>query len=294
MKHWPAMLGLLAGLSAPVSAARAEQSPVPGTADARIRSVHFDPNQVVAIRGYFGYQIMIEFAPDERIENVSIGDGLAWQVTPNHKATLLFLKPIDGQAPTNMTVVTDQRRYAFELTARRPGKTVPSDLAYVVRFIYPQLPPPPPASAPTPPPERKNLEYTYTGSRTLLPSLVFDDGRFTYFQWPSSATIPAVFLVGPDGSESIVNFSVHNGLFVVEQVAPKFALRSAKELTVVINDAWRDPLIDAAAPRPHAADKPKRHGLFGWLAGPGRPAAPPAQTVTPAPTPAPLPANGAP
>lgn len=284
------MMVLLFAMFAPAIGARAEQTPIPGTTDPRIRSVFYDPDQVVAIRGYFGYQMMIEFAPDERIENVSIGDGLAWQVTPNHKATLLFLKPIDGETPTNMTVVTDQRRYAFELSARRPGKTIPSDMAYVVRFTYPPPPPPPPAPPPPAPPERQNLAYTYTGSRALLPSLVFDDGRFTYFQWPSTATIPAVFLVGPDGAESIVNFTVRDGYFVVEQMAPKFALRSAKELTLVINDAWRDPLIDAAAPRPHAPETPKRHGLFGWLTGPTRTAPAPYET----PVPAPVPVQGAP
>jgi type IV secretion system protein VirB9 len=294
MRRAAIMLGLavalVAAILAPAPGALAEQTPIPGAVDPRIRSVFYDPDQVVAIRGYFGYQMMIEFAPDERIENVSIGDGLGWQVTPNHKATLLFLKPIDGVAPTNMTVVTDQRRYAFELTARRPGRTTPLDMAYVVRFIYPSPPPPPPAPPPPAPPERKNLAYTYTGSRALLPSLVFDDGRSTYFQWPSTATIPAVFLVGPDGAESIVNFSVRGGFFVVEQVAPRFSLRSAKELTTVINDAWRDPLIDAAAPRPHALPKPKRRGMFGWLSGPARTAA----SATPAPAAASPQAQGTP
>lgn len=266
-----------AAILTPPPDARAEQTPIPGAVDARIRSVFYDPDQVVAIRGYFGYQMMIEFAPDEHIENVSIGDGLGWQVTPNHKATLLFLKPIDGVAPTNMTVVTDQRRYAFELTARRPGKSAPLDMAYVVRFIYPPPPPAPPPPPPPTPPEHKNLAYTYTGSRALLPSLVFDDGRSTYFQWPSTATIPAVFLVGPDGAESIVNFSVRDGFFVVEQVAPKFDLRSAKELTTVINDAWRDPLIDAAAPRPHAPAKKKSRGIFGWMSRPPQTAPAPAE-----------------
>ena len=67
------------------------------------------------LRGWFGYQLMLEFEPDERIENVSIGDALGWQVTPNRRANLLFLKPVDRTAATNMTVVTDKRRYAFDL-----------------------------------------------------------------------------------------------------------------------------------------------------------------------------------
>jgi len=264
-----AALGLCLGLLASAQAACAAQTPRPGAEDARIRTVFYDPDQVVAIRGYFGYQMMIEFGPEERIENVSIGDGLAWQVTPNHKASLLFLKPIDGETPTNMTVVTDEHRYVFELTARRPGKASPSDMAYVVRFLYPPPrppPPAPPAPAPPAPPEHRNGAYSYTGSRALLPSAVFDDGMDTYFQWPPTTAIPALFLVGPDGGESIVNFQIRDGYLVVEQVAPKFALRTGKELTVVINDAWRDPLVGAGAPQPHLPTPRKRHGLFGWLA----------------------------
>jgi type IV secretion system protein VirB9 len=69
---------------------------------------------------------MIEFGPDERIENVAIGDALAWQVTPNRGANLLFVKPVELAVATNMTVVTDRRRYAFELSASRaPRAPVP-------------------------------------------------------------------------------------------------------------------------------------------------------------------------
>ncbi len=256
--------------------ARADQTPRPGVVDGRIRSVFYDPDQVVSLRGYFGYQMLIEFGAGERIENVSIGDALAWQVTPNHKASLLFLKPIQGETPTNMTVVTDQRRYAFALSARRAPRGRAADIAYVVRFIYPAPPsvPRPPPPPPPAPPERKNVAYTYTGSRSLLPSLVFDDGKATYFQWPSTTAIPALFLVGPDGAESIVNFTIRDGFLVVEQVAARFALRNGKDVTLVINDSWRDPLADAAAPRPHVQPKARRHGLFGWLSSaPAPPAA---------------------
>ncbi|MGH1557267.1 hypothetical protein ACRAWD_04455 [Caulobacter segnis] len=41
--------------------------------DPRIRTVAYDPDQVVRLTGYFGIQTMLEFAGDERIENVSIG-----------------------------------------------------------------------------------------------------------------------------------------------------------------------------------------------------------------------------
>jgi len=269
------------GLAASPLAARASETPHPGAVDTRIRTIRYNPEQVVVLKGYLGYQLMVAFGPDERIENVSIGDSLAWQVTPNHKATILFLKPLEAGASTNMTVVTDQRSYAFELDAGdlraaehgpaapgpgtpRPGaprivraqaRIEPADMAYIVRFTYPEVPAPPVAApAPPPaPPERKNAAYTYTGSRTTLPSVVFDDGQFTYFQWPETVTVPAIFAVGPDGAESLVNYGVREGFVVVEQVAPRFALRNGKEVTMVINDGWRDPTPAATAPKPHDA-----------------------------------------
>ena len=248
------ILGMCTVLALAQGAASAAESPKPGQLDPRIRTVFYNPDQVVTLTGYFGYQMMIEFAPDERIENVSIGDGVAWQVTPNKKADLLFLKPVDKAPSTNMTVVTDRRRYAFELVST-PRAGSPTEMAYVVRFLYPPDPAPPPAAAPAPPqpPERRNTRYTYTGSRASLPSLVFDDGRFTYFQWPENVSTPALFVLSPDGSESIVNYSVRDGYQVVEQTAARFVLRNGKDVTTVINEGWREPAPGALAPRPYDA-----------------------------------------
>ena len=60
--------------------------PVPGLRDAHIQTVFHDDDQVVQLIGALGWQITVEFAADERIETVSIGDALAWQVTPNKRA----------------------------------------------------------------------------------------------------------------------------------------------------------------------------------------------------------------
>ncbi len=231
-------------------------------ADARIRTLMYDPDQIVRLNAVFGYQMMIRFAPDERIENVAIGEGQSWQVTPNHEASLLFIKPVDHAARTNMTVITDRRSYLFELDASA-AKDARAE-TYVVRFLYPPEPvvaqaaPP----APPPPPERRNGAYTYTGSRALLPSVVFDDGRFTYFRWPEATATPALFLISPDGSESLVNYSYRDGFQVVEQTAQSFRLRDGKEVTTVINEGWRDPSPGLEAPRPHDA-KTAREAVKG-------------------------------
>jgi len=223
--------------------------------DARIRTLMYDPDRVTALNAFFGYQLMIQFGADERIENVAIGDGAAWQVTPNKGANLLFIKPFDHAGRTNMTVVTDRRGYLFELNANQPKGASAAEMTYVVRFVYPPEPvvvvsPPPP---PPPPPEQRNRAYTYTGSRALLPSLVFDDGQFTYFKWPDSESTPAVFLLAKSGAESLADYSFRDGYQVVEQTASRFRLRNGKQVTTLINEGWRDPSPGDAAPRPHDA-----------------------------------------
>ena len=244
---------MVAGLALAVaSVGIGAESPRPGATDPRIRTVFYDPDEVVQLRGNLGYQMTIEFGVGEKIENVAIGDSLGWQVTPNKKATLLFLKPLSPHAVTNMTVITDERRYAFQLSVRSGVRD--RDMAYIVRFLYPPDPAPPPAAPPPPPPgppQMKNRAYSYTGSRASLPALVFDDGRFTYFKWPENTSTPALFLVAQDGSESLANYGVRDGYQIVEQVVPRFVLRNGKEVTYVINDGWVPPSAGPYAPRPH-------------------------------------------
>lgn len=233
-------LGVALAGSASHGVAWATQTPRPGATDPRIRTVAYDPDQVVRLTGYFGIQTMLEFAPDERIENVSIGDAMGWQVTPNKKANLLFLKPLDRTAATNMTVVTDRRRYVFELVVAGP-KASAKDLAYVVRLLVP-APAPVTVIRPTPAPPAapvvRNSAYAVKGDAVIQPTRVFDDGVATYFGWPARADLPAVFVVGVDGVEGLANAVVRDGYLVVDQLAPRFVLRSGKSSLTVTNAAF--------------------------------------------------------
>ena len=245
------MRGLVLALAlacAPLAASAAE-TPMPGFVDPRIQTVAYDPDQVVILRGVLGYQLMLEFGPNERLENVSIGDSLGWQVTPNRKANLLFLKPLDRKAVTNMTVVTNQRRYAFDLRVAPRGARI-SSLPYIVRFTYPEVAvayalPPQPDPAPT----VANRAYAMTGAAETRPTEVLDDGSMTYFAFAPQASIPAIFAVGADGAESVVNYGVRQGYTVVEQLAPRFMLRNGKQVTTVTNQAYGGPTAVRAASR---------------------------------------------
>ena len=200
--------------------------------DPHIHTVFYQPDTVIELRGAVGWQIMIEFGPDERIENVSIGDATAWQVVPNKRARMLFLKPLNAKGSTNMTVVTTVRHYTFSLSVAPRGAATP----WVLRFEYPPVPvaivteaPPPPA----PPPVHLDFGYALAGDPELMPTRVWDDGRQTYFEFAEEAVMPAIFAGGPKSGESLVNVTVRGRVAVVQQRAKRFTLRAGKRFVTV-------------------------------------------------------------
>jgi type IV secretory pathway VirB9-like protein len=135
---------LCAGLIVSVSATRAQEQ------DPRLVTVVYDAARIVRIHGRPGVQATIAFADDEKIENVAVGDSDKWQITPNKRANLLFARPLDPAAATNMTVVTDKRTYLFDLVASLKDRPV-----YMLTFTYRDrvpVPPSEPDSAAAPPP----------------------------------------------------------------------------------------------------------------------------------------------
>jgi len=229
----PALAFALALAAAPALAV----VPRPGPGDPRIHVVDYDPAAVVELRSALGLQLSVEFDPAEHIENVAIGDSLGWQVTPNRRANLLFLKPMSARPPTNMTVITNLRRYNFQLSVQKQSsRTTP----FSVRFLYAEpvvamvVPPPPP-----PPPVERNAAYSYDGSTHALPVKVFDDGQDTYFAFRAEEDMPAIFAVDPDGGEAVVNTREYYGYVVVDRIARGFVLRRGSEVTRIYNDGFR-------------------------------------------------------
>jgi type IV secretion system protein VirB9 len=243
-------LALLAG---PASA-RAED-PHSGVGDPRLKVVTYDPSAVVSVRGVLGYQMVIEFDPGEKIENVAIGDSVGWQVVPSHRANLLFLKPMERAPPTNMAVITNLRRYAFALSigSRRARAR---DLIYSLRFEYPT-----PATvsveavAPVPP-QDVNHAYSYEGSPAIIPSRLFDDGHATYFQFRDGEAYPAIFTLDADKGEAVVNSSIHDGYIVIDRLARGFVLRRGKDVARIFNDGYQ-----AVGPGP-LSPQPRRKSLW--------------------------------
>jgi type IV secretion system protein VirB9 len=193
-------------------------TPQPGPGDPHIQSVEYDAQQVVVLRLAFNYALTIEFSPDERIENVAVGNSAVWQVTADKSADRLFVKPMQTSGDTDMTVVTDTRIYTFELqTAPSPD----ASMAYVVRFHYPAAPGAALAANPIP----LASVYRFEGARELRPLSMSDDGRSTMITWAAKTPYPAVLIVA-DGKETLANGTVRDGRLVIDDIADRFIFRA--------------------------------------------------------------------
>lgn len=219
----------------------------PALADQRLVEVRYDAARIYRIEGKPKVQATIRFGEDEAIENVAIGDSNAWQITPNKRANLLFVKPLLTRANTNMTVVTNKHTYLFDLVASPAAQPM-----YVLSFKYPDAPkakidagaqlaqnggtaPREGDRAAAVDPADLNFAWSRSGNEQLLPDAVFDDGQATFLTWPEGRAVPAILITDTAGAEGPVNFTVRGNTIVVEGVPPQIVLRSGKEKALIVN-----------------------------------------------------------
>ena len=214
----------------------------------------------------------IEFGADEVIETVSAGDTIAWQIVPAGRR--LFIKPMEQDAHTNMTVITTKYTYNFDLDAAeaKAGEdTRKSAQTYLIKFRYA------PATGVMSTgaagaaaaargvigsPHRAadfNFDYRLKGDRDIMPTFVFDDGVFTYFQFADkrNKALPAIFLTDKDGNESVVNYRIEGDYMVVERLGRTYTLRSG-ESVVCVKNHHEDEMT--ARPQERKAEPPFGHG----------------------------------
>lgn len=235
----------MAAAAALAPEAHAIQEYRPLAIDKRIRTYTYSPNEVYIFKAHYGYQSNIELDPKENIGIISLGDATSWQVEP--LGNRIFIKPIEPDATTNMTVITDKRTYNFELYAEEAESIRDDEMVFSARFYYPEVESgavrqfkPTQVQLPNiqEEPEKYHFNYTLSGSEGIAPIRIFDDGEFTYFQFrDKNADVPAFFVVDNEGKESLVNYRVLEDYIVVERVASQYTLRNGNEVTCVYNES---------------------------------------------------------
>ena len=235
------------------SATMAEKVPTPGQVDSRIKTVIYDQRNVVRINGHYGYSTHVVFGSSETIEDIVAGDSLGWQIIPGVSPNHLTFKPTEELNHTNVTIVTNKHTYNFELDAHDNHSRKAKDLTFDLYFRYPQEEL---AQTRNLLKQKERLEssviikgenfdvnninwqYTRNGSEELAPIRVFDDGKFTFFQFDETKQVPAIFIVKEDKSESLANYHKDGNYYVVERIAGQFALRDTGVVTCIYNDNW--------------------------------------------------------
>ncbi|WP_202149555.1 TrbG/VirB9 family P-type conjugative transfer protein [Candidatus Sarmatiella mevalonica] len=110
--------------------------PKVSAADSRIKVYTYSKNQVYLLTLHYGFQSSIELAKGEEVMTITLGDNFAWKITPVDN--ILFIKPMERNIRTNMTIITNKRVYQFDLVSEdlEPGKE--ENLVYVIKFCYPK------------------------------------------------------------------------------------------------------------------------------------------------------------
>lgn len=234
------LLATVAMLLATVTAF-AEAVPRPGRVDSRVRDITYNRDNVTAIDASYGTSTMIELQPGEKIETLALGDSIAWKVEPNRKGDIIFVKPIEKNAQSNLNVVTTKRVYAFLL---RSNTRPPEGQIYAVRFRFPddeaneRLLAEARQRAAFPNLKSLNIanansDYGYKGASTNKPLTVFDDGTKTWFRFEGET--PAIYIVDGERNESLVNFRSEGPYVVVDKVAAQWTLRNGDDATCIFN-----------------------------------------------------------
>ena len=263
---------IAASVAAPCGQAFAQD-----TADPRLREVYYDPQSIVTVLVKRGVVTDIVLDAGEAITDIASGLGAdcakpdsSWCVAAQPGGRHLFVKPKSSAgAPNNIAVVTDKRTHSFRFVvlgdrdarqpvyrlsvkvAAPPPSSLPPSLPIAALLVDP------PALSPaelakerlTAAPEPVNSSYSIAegkNSQDIVPTLVFDDGRFTYLKFPNNREVPAVFHVLPDGSETVVNARMEGDLLVADRVSRRLMLRAGSAVVGVWNDAFD---LDGVAPR---------------------------------------------
>ena len=115
-------------------------------------------------------------------------------------------------------MITSARFYAFDLV---PANGSPP---YEVRFRYPAEPGAD-ASAGAPGAIDPVGLYRLSGTQSLWPVRINDDGAKTYIEWSHDVALPAVFVIDDQGRERLANGNMRGDLYVIDSVAEQLLFR---------------------------------------------------------------------
>jgi type IV secretion system protein VirB9 len=221
----------------------AQAADEPVTMDSRIKTYIYNPNEVFPVILHYGYHNHIDFPKNEFIKNIIVGNRADWEIT--NSGNRIFLQTYSRQAHTNMTVITNKRTYEFDLVAKGELHETDYDLAYAIKFYYPE--------------EAKvvdtkfnqeengetgeisdlvqgkiNANYVYRGDTEVTPLVAFNDEKFTYLKF-REGVVPKVETFTKNGKKQEVKIFSYNGYIIVNNIFPRIKLSYNRKSAYIYN-----------------------------------------------------------
>lgn len=210
--------------------------------DASLVIYDYDKDYTYPIHTLANQETHIQFADDEKVIGVYMSDTKRWILHTAITRQDVMIEPRQPGLRNPTTIITTQRRYELEIRssdagefyhrvswhyadedALAPGGQSSAFGVEYARSASAGLPSLGASGAAGNGPRvdltRANFNYRVSGSAPFTPTMVFDDGRFTYFQLAHNVELPAVFVMDRDGKAEIANFiPIGNDFYEVQQM----------------------------------------------------------------------------
>ena len=219
----------------------AEVAPASMGADARVRSVHYNPVDVIRLDTQLRVNTAIELGAGERIDSVLLGDSEAFEVEVLSNRTTVSIKPVIAGAETNMTIYTGRRTITLAISEGQSRNTT-----YRLVLRYPETNTNRTTRSTTPAGSR-DIGYAWAGKKSLKPVHIWNDGQATYFAFAPGLR-PSIFGVDATGREVTLNSGTRGSIVRVSGIREAYSIRIGTEVLCIERAAGgvtNDPVLVA-------------------------------------------------
>ena len=228
--------------------ANAQQIATPVNGDTRLVTFDFDPDVTYLILTRPKSVTNLMLAPGEQVLSLVAGDTVNFVFQVSASREHIFIKPKFEGLTTSASLITNKTTYQLILrSANETGKwhqrvtwNNPDMVLQDVVASSRGTPQRDAAAAPDQPAraaggsdsnliiDKVQFNYAISGSESIRPAQVFDDGVRTYFRIPEGMQeMPALFTL-KDNEASLVNYSVKDGYLIAQGVGGVFLLKLGK------------------------------------------------------------------
>lgn len=216
-----------------------------------VQQYEYEPDKIYQVRTGLGITTQVELSPNEKILDYSTGFTSGWELS--RRENVFYLKPKNVDVDTNMMIRTATHSYILELKVvatdwQRLEQAKQAGVQYKVTFTYPKD-----TSFAAATDEVKDesqldtrlskdrhyyfdYDYSTRSKQTwIVPSSVYDDGKFTYIKMDltrfPTGNFPAVFGREKENDEDfLVNTTVEGNTLIVHGTYPFLVVRHGKNV----------------------------------------------------------------